>query len=217
MYNKITLFFTVVLAAVLFAGSGYSQTKSTGIFDGHGDVGPVKNKGNVKYDAKNHQYLVSGSGTNIWANTDEFQFVWKQIKGDFTIRTNAAFIGKGTELHRKFGLMVRKSLDGNSPHVNAVVHGDGLTSLQYRKTTGAVTEEQKLTQTFAEVIQLERRGNTFIMSVAHKGEAFGSEEKIDLDLGDEVYVGIFVCSHNADVVEKAVFGKVKITAGKPGK
>jgi TolB protein len=23
------------------------------------------------------------------------------------------------------------------------------------------------------------------------------EEKIDLDLGDEVYVGIFVCSHNA--------------------
>jgi TolB protein len=55
------------------------------------------------------------------------------------------------------------------------------------------------------------------MSVAHKGEAFGPEEKLDLDLGEEVYVGIFVCSHNADVMEKAVFSKVSITPGKAGK
>jgi TolB protein len=217
MYKKLTRFFTVVLAAMLFAGNGYSQTQSSGIFDGHSDVGPVKNKGDVKYDAKDQQYEVSGAGANIWANTDEFHFAWKKVKGDFILRTNAAFIGKGTELHRKFGWMVRRSLDGNSAHVNAVVHGDGLTSLQYRKTTDAVTEEQKSAQTFADMIQLERRGNTFIMSVAHKGEAFGPEEKLDLDLGEEVYVGIFVCSHNADVMEKAVFSKVSITPGKAGK
>jgi TolB protein len=46
---------------------------------------------------------VSGSGTNIWFDTDEFHFVWKRMKGDFILRTNAAFIGKGTEAHRKFG------------------------------------------------------------------------------------------------------------------
>ena len=217
MYKKLTRFFTVVLAAMLFAGNGYSQTPSTGIFDGQSDVGPVKNKGDVKYDAKDQQYQVSGAGTNIWANTDEFHYVWKKMKGDFILRTNAEFIGKGTELHRKWGWMVRKSLDGNSAHVNAVVHGDGLTSLQYRKTTGAVTDEQKSTQTFADVIQLERMGNTFIMSVAHKGEAFGPEEKLDLDLGEDVYVGIFVCSHNADVVEKAVFSKVSIKKLKSAK
>jgi TolB protein len=210
MYKKLTRFFTVVLAALLFAGNGYSQTQSIGIFDGHSDVGPVKNKGDVKYDAKNKQYTVSGAGTNIWANTDEFHYVWKKMKGDFILRTNAEFIGKGTELHRKWGWMVRKSLDGNSAHVNAVVHGDGLTSLQYRKTTGAVTEEQKSATTFAGLVQLKRKGNIYTMSVAKAGEAFGPEEKVDIDLGDDVYVGLFVCSHNPDVVEQAVFSKVSI-------
>jgi TolB protein len=36
--------------------------------------------------------------------------------------------------------MVRKTLHGNSPRVNAVEHGDGLTSLQFRRALGAVTE-----------------------------------------------------------------------------
>jgi TolB protein len=215
MYTKLTRFFTVVLAAVLFAGGGYAQAQTVGIFDGHADVGPVKNKGDVKYDTQMQQYQISGAGTNIWANTDEFHFVWKKVKGDFILRTNAAFIGKGTELHRKFGWMVRQSLDGNSAHVNAVVHGDGLTSLQYRKTAGAITEEQKSAQTFADVVQLERKGKTFIMSVAHKGDVFGPEEKLDLDLGDKVYVGLFVCSHNADVVEQAVFNNVRIVSPAP--
>ena len=217
MYKKPNRFFTIVLAAVLFACNGFAQTQAVGIFDGHGDVGMVKNKGDVNYDAQTKQYTISGAGTNIWANIDEFQFVWKKMKGDFILRTDAAFIGKGTELHRKWGWMVRKSLDGNSAHVNAVVHGDGLTSLQYRRTTAAITEEQKSPQTFAGVIQLERRGNSYMMSVAKNGEAFGPEDKVDIDLGDDVYVGLFVCSHNADVVEKAVFSKVSITASKPAR
>lgn len=215
MCKKLTCFFIAMVTAMLFAGGAQSQTQSDGIFDGHSDVGPVKHKGELMYDAEKQHYQVSGSGTNIWANTDEFHFVWKKIKGDFILRTNAAFIGKGTELHRKFGWMVRQSLDGNSAHVNAVVHGDGLTSLQYRKTTGAITEERKSALTFADVIQLERKGNTFMMSVARKGDLFGPEEKLDLDLGDEVYVGIFVCSHNADVTEKAVFNNVRIVTPAP--
>ena len=36
------------------------------------------------------------------------------MKGDFILRTNIAFIGKGVEEHRKIGWMVRSSLDTNS-------------------------------------------------------------------------------------------------------
>ena len=67
------------------------------------------------------------------------------MKGDFILYTRAEFLGSWVNYHRKVGWMVRKSLDGNSPHVNAVEHGDGLTSLQFRRTAGAQTEEQKLT------------------------------------------------------------------------
>jgi TolB protein len=181
-----------------------------GIFDNQSDVGPVKHSGTASYDATTQQYTLSGSGANIWGTHDEFHFVWKKMTGDFILRANVAFIGKGVEDHRKIGWMVRSSLDTNSKHINAVLHGDGLTSLQFRRTVSGVTEEKKSTLTHADVIQLERKGNSYIMSVAHKGETFVSEQLDDLDLGDDVYVGIFICSHNADVTEKATFDNVRI-------
>jgi Tol biopolymer transport system component len=191
------------------------SAQDVGIFEGQTDVGTVKHQGSGVYDAKLQQYTLIGSGQNIWATHDDFHFVWKKMKGDFILRTNAAFIGKGVEAHRKVGLMVRTTLDSNSKHINAVVHGDGLTSLQYRKTVSGITEEKKASITAADVIQLERKGNTYTMSVARKGDLFVSEEVTGLDLGDDVYVGIFICSHNADVTEKAVFNNVRIVTPAP--
>ena len=49
----------------------------------------------------------------------------------------------------------------------------------------------------------------YIMSVGHKGEIF-TEDSVQLDLGDNVYAGLFVCSHNNTVKEKASFSNVRI-------
>ncbi|WP_183559113.1 TolB family protein [Mucilaginibacter sp. SP1R1] len=215
MRIKILCLFFCLSYIVFVNQKANAQVAGLGIFDAQTDVGIVKHKGSALYDAKLQQYQLEGSGTNIWATSDAFHFVWKRMKGDFILRTNAAFTGKGVEAHRKVGLMIRTSLDSNSKHVNAVVHGDGLTSLQYRKTVGGITEEQKSSLTSAGVIQLERKGNTYIMSVARKGDLFVNEEVSNLDLGDEVYVGIFICSHNADVSEKATFNNVRIVVPAP--
>ncbi|HEX9423810.1 MAG TPA: hypothetical protein VF899_11240 [Pyrinomonadaceae bacterium] len=191
--------------------SSHSQQPALGIFDSQADVGQVKHPGSVTYDASRQEYTVTGSGTNMWLGTDEFHLVWKRLKGNFILSTRAQFIGKGVEPHRKIGWIVRSSLESKSPHVTAVVHGDGLTSLQFRRTNGADTEEKISTVKAADVLQLERKGNTYTMSVARFGDAFTSEQITDLILGDEVYVGLFVCSHNKDVVEQAVFSNVRIT------
>ncbi len=82
------------------------------------------------------------------------------MKGDFIISARAEFLGTWVNYHRKVGVMVRKSLDGNSAHVNTVEHGDGLTSLQFRRTAGAQTEEIKSKLTKANIIQLERQGKS---------------------------------------------------------
>ena len=187
-----------------------AQGNQPGIFDEQADIGPVKHPGSASYDPTQQRYTISGSGTNVWTSHDEFHFVWKKMKGDFILRTNAAFIGKGVEAHRKIGWMIRTSLDTNSKHVSAVVHGDGLTSLQYRRAASGATEEMRSTITHADVIQLERRGGVYTMSVAHKGETFVTEKISDVDLGDDVYVGLFVCAHNPDVTEKATFNNVRI-------
>ena len=202
--------FFLMFAMALFIQKAVAQSNPVGIFDGQNDIGIVKHAGSGSYDSKSQEYRLSGSGTNIWANHDEFHFVWKKMKGDFILRTNAAFIGKGVEEHRKIGWMVRTSLDSGSKHISAAVHGAGLTSLQFRRTVGGVTEEKKFEMTSADIIQLERKGNTYTMSVARNGDLFVSQEISDLDLGDDVYVGLFICAHNPAVTEKAVFNNVRI-------
>ena len=206
------------ITVLTFAGWLSAATVSTppqqaaiGIFDGQADVGPVKNPGTVTYDAATQDYTITGSGTNMWLGADEFHLVWKRMKGNFILSTRAQFIGKGVEPHRKIGWIVRSSLDSNSAHVTAVVHGDGRTSLQFRRTAGAITEEKILPLTGADVLQLERKGDTYTASMARFGDTLAAEQISDLMLGDEVYVGLYVCSHNKDVIEKAVFGNVRIT------
>lgn len=201
---------TLALYFSLTSIATFSQQHSLGTFAGQIDIGNPSKPGSAAYDSEKQQYTVDGSGTNMWLGRDEFHFVWQRMKGNFILTTRAEFIGKGVEAHRKIGWTVRSSLDADASHATAVVHGDGLTALQFRRTSAANTEEVRSSVQAADVIQLERKGDNFIMSAARFGEPFVSEQ-VSLALGEEVYVGLFVCSHNKDVVEKAVFRDVQIT------
>jgi TolB protein len=204
--KKLFLFFFLLLSICVTA------QEKTGIFDGHSDIGSNVKPGSAVFIPATSQYVVSGAGYNLWFDHDEFHFLYKKMKGDFILYTRGEFVGwNGVDPHRKLGWMVRKSLDGKSAHINAAEHGDGLTSLQFRRTDGATTEEVKSEITHANIIQLERKGNTYTMRVAKFGEPFVTKEVTDIDLGDEVYVGLFVGSHNADVTETAVFTDVRIS------
>jgi TolB protein len=200
------------LFVMLISFSASAQQKTVGIFDGQVDVGKNTKPGAGIYLPETQQYILSGAGYNVWFDHDEFHYVYKKMKGDFILYARAEFVGwNGVEQHRKVGWMVRKSLDGNSAQVNAVEHGDGRTSLQFRRTAGATTEEMTSKLTHANIIQLEKKGNTYTMRVAKYGEPFVTEEIANLDLGDDVYIGLFVGSHNADVTETGVFRDVQIT------
>ena len=186
-----------------------------GEFERATDVGTVLNPGSTTYDSEHQTYSVSGSGTNMWNDKDEFQMVWKKLKGDFILDAQAKLIGAGVDPHRKLGWIIRRSLETGSAYADAAVHGDGLTSLQFRRTDGAKTEQVQSAVKGPDVLQLSRKGTKISMAVAKAGEELQGVEGIDLDLGDEVYVGLFVCSHNADVVEKGHFSNVRVTRPAP--
>lgn len=188
----------------------FSQETPYGIFENHLDIGAVENKGVVSYNGEDQEYLIEGSGENMWFADDQFQYLWKSIQGDFILRAKVKFIGKGVDPHRKIGWMVRNSFNADSPHVNASLHGDGLLSLQYRKTKGAQTEEVKAGNEMVDIIQLERKGNTFIMSVAKIGDRLRQVQVSDVALKNELFVGLYVCAHNPKVIEKAIFSDVRI-------
>jgi Tol biopolymer transport system component len=181
-----------------------------GVFQQHADVGAPKLAGSAVYDAAAQEYTLSAGGVNMWGRRDEFHFAWKLMTGDFILQARLELLGKGVDPHRKAGWMIRTSLDDDSPYADVAVHGDGLTSLQYRRAKGAVTEQIVSAVKSADVIQLERRGTAYTLRTARFGDPYSVFQLTDLDLGDHVYVGLFVCSHNPDVVEKAVFKNVRI-------
>jgi len=213
---------TVIFSAVLISaisicaaagGARNAQARQgqpLGVFDGHGDLGAVEKPGSAAYDAQKQEYLVEGSGLNMWFASDEGHFLWKRLKGDFILSARVEFIGQGAAPHRKIGWMARSTLDTDSAHASAVVHGDGLTSIQYRKAKGEETIEDQIGVTGPDQVQLERRGRTYIMSVAHSGETYIRAEVMDIDLGDEVFAGLFICSHKSEVIERARFTNVRI-------
>ena len=158
----------LIISYIFFAlimGIDNSKGSTPGIFDRNTDVGNSALQGSVKYNQEKQEYTLKGSGENIWFDKDEFHFLWKSIGGDFIMRARVRFVGDGVHEHRKIGLMIRDCLTTNSAHVSAVVHGDGLTALQYRKTAGNTTEESKAKSSYPCTIQIERTGDTFIMSV----------------------------------------------------
>src|SRR5271166_2244609 len=171
-----TLIATNVLPAV-------SQENSLGEFAGQTDLGSPKLAGSASYDATNQSYTISGAGINMWFTNDQCHFVWKKLNGNFIVRTRAEFIGKGVMEHRKIGWMVRPDLDADSPYADCAEHGNGLTSIRFRRTQGANTEEIHLAITNADVLQFERKGNTYIFSAAHYGEPFVTAELTNFDLG----------------------------------
>ena len=204
---------TPALSLAMFAADVSAQ-RPVGIFDSHTDVGRVRRPGSASYDPQRQAYLVSGSGQNMWGNRDDFHFVWKRLTGNFILSTRARFVGNGVEAHRKIGWTIRPSLESNSPHVTAALHGDGLMSLQFRRTTAGTTEEAKSLDSLPgadAVIQLERRDGVYLMSVARFGDTLATQELSGVSLPDTVYVGLFVCAHNDNVVERGGFSNVRIT------
>ncbi|HYT20449.1 MAG TPA: hypothetical protein VEW05_09505 [Candidatus Polarisedimenticolia bacterium] len=182
-----------------------------GIFASHGDVGTVLHEGSVEYDAAKRSYTIAGSGENMWSASDAFQFVWKKMSGDVTLMADITFLGKGVNEHRKAVLMIRQSLDADSPYADVALHGSGLTSLQYREEKGAATHEIQANISAPKRLRIEKRGAYFSMWLAdEKSEFRVASGSTRIALKEPFYVGIGVCSHDKDVVEKAVFSNVDL-------
>src|SRR5256885_1997799 len=189
-----------------------AKQAALGLFEGQPDVGQVTKPGSVAYDAARNRYTIAGAGANMWLDHDDFHYVWKRVPGSFLLLARAQFDGRGVDADREFGWTILSDLTRGSAHVTAAVHGDGLVALQFRRTAGGQTEEVRSPVTGPDVIQLERAGDGYTLSVGRFGDTLAPVRVADLALGDQVYVGLFVCAHNDTVVERATLRDVRITA-----
>lgn len=203
------------LFAIGIAAAGLAltqtQTAGLGIFTGQGSVGKTPPGCEAHYDPAKGEYRITGGGDNMWAAADAFYFVWKQVSGDLSLTADVTWVGTSSTAHRKAVLMVRQNLDPGSAYADAVSHGDGLTSLQFR---GAANEQtyQVFTQVEGKVrLRLERKGSRYTMFAGKPDGELKPVGPVEyIRLTDPVYVGLGVCSHVATSLETAIFSNVKL-------
>lgn len=211
MRKILSLFLLSLICTISFA-----QTNAVGIFQNHADIGNPKKAGAARYDEATQTYYIKGGGSNIWFNRDEFHYLYNKIPGDFILTANFEFVGQKGDPHRKIGWMIRESADEAAASMNAVVHGDGLTVLQWRPIRGAFMRDPQdeifyAKKTVFQVIQLERSGKKMIMRVANWGEPLQEVGSHDLpDMPDAVLAGLFISSHDPEAVEEAKVWNVRI-------
>ena len=206
--NKLSALFLCILMlpSALSCSRGTKQ-----LFNDACDVGAVSHPGSCSFDSQQNVYTLTGAGVNLWGNTDACYFVWKKVTGDFSISGAVKFEGEGVNPHRKIGFMIRESLAPDSRYADIAIHGDGLTSLQYRPVTGEITSEEKSAKVSKgeTSICLVRSGNRIAMRTSSGDPLPDSDDAaIEMDLPQECYVGLFICSHEEDLKETAYFSNV---------
>ncbi|HVU28179.1 MAG TPA: TIM barrel protein [Verrucomicrobiae bacterium] len=183
-----------------------------GIFARQSDVGDVAQEGSAEYNPETGEYIIAGGGANIWSTADAFHFVWEKMAGDFTLTADIKFLGLGGNPHRKACLMVRQSLEPDTIYGDVAFHGNGLTALQYRETSGDTTHEIQSNISAPARVRLEKRGDYLSMWIESAGENLklnGGYQRVPIK--GEFYIGLGVCAHDNNTIERAVFSNVQLT------
>lgn len=202
--------------------------ESLGIFDAQSDVGSAVINGSSSYDAAKRQYSITSAGYNIWYVRDEFRFLWKKMHGDVSLAADINFPDKEGYGDRKAVLMIRQSLDDDSPEAFVALHGEGMIQLALRPEKGQRIKDMEyrigsrgglpggkspddLVTAHAARIGIEKHGDSFALFVSLQGEPMHQFGKpVQLHLDKPFYVGIGFCSHIPDKADTATFTDVKL-------
>ncbi|WP_128546989.1 TolB family protein [Larkinella soli] len=183
------------------------QDRPVGEFDGTRSIGTGRQTGTARYDAAGQTYQLTRPAGATPPGKEAVQFLWKRLKGDFLVYARYRLPAGAAGSRPEVGWTARTSLEPEAPQVSAAVSADGLTTLRTRRTAGGEVEEKLATLKEADVIQLERRGNTFLLWAARFGEPFEIQKVENLALSDELYVGLFLGGKGG----AGVFEEVRIT------
>jgi TolB protein len=198
-----------LLFVCLLSAPAFAQTGNLGIFTNAGDVGGPAIKGSTEFS--DGQYRITGSGANIWAKQDQFQYVWREMTGNFTVTATMRFLGQGNE-HRKAGIMVRQSLDTDATYADVVIHGNGMPGLQWRSKQGEDTNTFDLPfdgpGTFK--LKLVRTGVRIYMYIGKDGAEPKEIAHTEVSFRSPVLAGLVVCSHQADASDTVIFSDVSV-------
>ena len=159
-------------------------------------------------------YTMTGSGTDIWNQADEFHFGYKILTGAGSIVAKVQSVDN-TNVWAKAGVMIRETLEPGSKYAFMCVTPASGVSFQYRlnaDTDAASTTEAGITAPYW--VKLERSiSGSFTASISTNGTtwvAVVNSTPQNISMSSNVYVGLALTSHDDTLTCTAKFSNVQI-------
>ena len=214
----------LVATVMLMASPAFAE--SVGIFDFTADVGNVGGTGGTRYVAEN-EYLILGSGSDIWGNADQFHYAYNEVSGNVRLEFAPSWDIGGTNDWAKINAMFRETTDAGSVHYSTGTRRGGnddpfhtsiddYVGMQARSETdqGSWGKGEVTGQGIPQKIAIQRvQSGAFeiVQSLVDRGSGWEVVANQFADLPDTVLLGAGVTSHDNKWLVQARIGGVAYT------
>ncbi|MHC4560713.1 MAG: hypothetical protein ACYS80_25825, partial [Planctomycetota bacterium] len=154
-------------------------------------------------------YTMTATGEDIWANSDQFHFAWKESSGATSIIAKVDSL-ENTHGFAKAGVMIRDTLDADSRYAALLLTPENGVRFQYRNTTGGITDryfEEGITA--PQWFKLERTAGGLVRGYySDDGTTWTRFNLIQVAMDMPIYIGLALTSHDTAVTGEAKFSNV---------
>lgn len=160
-------------------------------------------------------FTTTASGADIWGTVDSFRFVYQSLTGDgqVTARVDALDV---TDAWAKAGVMMRATLDSNSPHAMMVVTAGNGTGFQHRPSAGAASIHVAGPVASSPYwVRMVREGSLFTAYASINGSSWTRVGSQSIVMPGTLFVGLAHTSHRNGVLGKASYSNVAVAGAAP--
>ena len=182
------------------------------------DIGTVNIKGYTEYNGK--VFTLEGEGHDIGGKTDEFHFLYTPMIGDGQI--TARIVRPMSSQWTKPGVMMRETLEADSPHASVLLLPHWAAALVSRSEKGGETvtgiirplhpsliiKNNRLSAPYW--VRLIRLGNVFNGYRSRDGMNWKKLGAVKLNMGQSIFIGLPACSQLKDTTTTVTYDRVAI-------
>jgi regulation of enolase protein 1 (concanavalin A-like superfamily) len=163
--------------------------------------------------------LMGAIGADIWGTADQFRYVYKQLSGNGSIVARVDSVAQ-SDGWAKAGVMIRETLAAGSAHAMVVVTPSNGVSFQRRVGTDVASANTDAAGLAAPYwVKLTRTGNTFTAQRSEDGSTWVDitpAAPVEIPMAADVYIGLAVTSHNANIATAAQLSNISTTGNVTG-
>jgi len=154
-------------------------------------------------------YTMVASGEDIWGNSDQFHFAWKEHSGAASIIAKVESV-ENTHGFAKAGVMIRDTLEADSANATLLITPENGVRFQFRNTAGGITDrffEEGITA--PQWVKLERTVGGLVRAYySADGSTWTQLNLTTVAMNTPMYIGLALTSHDTALTCEAKFSNV---------